>query len=452
MTSGAQHHQVDLITMLTTYEPTADAPWNLPRVVHLHRRAGFAAPWIVLQRDLADGPQLAIERLISPPKDDVTAAFEKMSQVIVEAAVNSGDINRLKAWWIYRLLYSPDVLGERLTLMWHNHFATSHAKVQDVELMHRQNATLRAAARGPFGELLGRMLQDPALLVWLDADANRKEHPNENLAREVMELFTLGVGNYSEQDVKEAARALTGWSVRKQRFHEDARHHDTGQKEILGQRGTWNGQDLVNLLVQHPATSRRIAFRLCEMLLGEGQAGPEPIEQLASGLRERDLDIGWALQTILRSQLFFSTENMGNRVRDPVEFVVGAVRSLELTDPPPSTLLLAETLANLGQDLFVPPNVFGWPGGRSWLTSRTVIARTNFAAALIGGQLSRPVEPVAVERLAELHGFKGEREMTRFYSEVIFGHSHFPGFVQSQRVDPRHRVVAMLASPEAQLA
>src|SRR5207247_582229 len=141
--------------------------------------------------------------------------------------------NRLKAWWFYRMMFGPDPLGEKLTMMWHNHFATGLAKVQDLAAMRRQNDRFRKLAHAKFGELLNAAVREPALLIYLDAPANRKGHPNENLARELMELFTLGVGNYSEADVKEAARALTGWTVNEGQFIEVAERHDSGMKTIL---------------------------------------------------------------------------------------------------------------------------------------------------------------------------------------------------------------------------
>src|SRR5262249_27331398 len=150
------------------------------------------------------------------------------------AAMQQQEIRRLQAWWIYRMIFGPDPLGEQLTLLWHNHFATSQGKVRDVVAMHAQNETLRRHARGPFRELLLAMLHDPALLRWLDAPANGKAKPNENLARELLELFTLGVGNYGETDVKEAARALTGWTVRCGRASEDVAEHDGGEVTVLG--------------------------------------------------------------------------------------------------------------------------------------------------------------------------------------------------------------------------
>lgn len=428
-------------------------------MVHLHRRAGFAANWSEIQRDLADGPDAAIDRLLHPDptrqQGDPTGAssdFEKMSTVICDAAVGSANINRLKAWWLYRMLFTPDTLGERLTLMWHNHFATSNLKVADVGLMRQQNAIFREFARGQFNEMVRRVVTDPALLIWLDADANRKEHPNENLAREIMELFTLGIGNYSEDDIKEAARSLTGWSVSKGTFRNYDKYHDGGEKTVFGQRGNWTGDDLLRILIEHPASSRRLAFRICELFMGEPKDDTNSVDELAAGLRERGLDIGWAIETVLRSREFFANGNIGNRVLGPVEFMIGAARALEMTDPPPSTLLLAEATAGLGQDLFNPPNVFGWPGGRSWLTSRALIGRANWASALVAGNLDTVANPFNAAALAESHGFTKLADVGEFYAQLLLGRPQLPAELEPLAKMPNRLVTALLAKPEGQLA
>src|SRR5262249_24944887 len=183
---------------------------------------------------------------------------------------SAGEPGRLKAWWIYRMLFGPDPLSERLVVLWHNHFATSLEKVRSAVLLRRQNQTFRDLGRAPFGKLLNAAVREPALLVWLDAPSNRKGYPNENLARELMELFSLGVGHYSETDVKEAARALTGWTVAEEQFREDDALHDAGDKTILGHAGMWKGADLIRFMLEHPATARRLAFRVCELLIGHG--------------------------------------------------------------------------------------------------------------------------------------------------------------------------------------
>jgi uncharacterized protein (DUF1800 family) len=363
-----------------------------------------------------------------------------------DAAITANDPERLKAWWIYRMLFGPDPLGERLTLMWHNHFATSNAKVRDLTLMRRQNEVFRLHARGGFGKLLEAAVRDPALLIWLDAPSNRREHPNENLARELMELFTLGIGHFSESDVKQAARALTGWTIKDQSFAVDSDGHDPGEKTIVGQRGTWSGADLVKMLLEHPATSLRLAWRLCDTFLGEETATSDDVASLAAGLREHNLDIAWGVETVLRSEAFFSESNLGRRVLSPVEYVVGTVRSLELDDPPPSTIALADEIALMGQDVFYPPNVGGWPGGRGWLEPRALVRRANFAAAVTLGRMP------GRDQLFDATAFAARHEQPQdhgpaigFVERVLLGAPRASG-KRSRAQTP----AKLLADPEAQ--
>jgi uncharacterized protein (DUF1800 family) len=436
------------------YAPDDRTPWNLQRVVHLHRRAGFAATWQELQRDLKDGPAASVERFLAGQVSSrVPADFGATADLLTASAVAAGEITRLKAAWFYRILFGPDPLGEKLTLLWHDHFATGYAKVQDVALMGRQNATLRAGARARFADLLNAAVREPALLLYLDAQANRKGHANENLGRELMELFTLGVGNYSETDVKEAARALTGWTVREGRFDEVAARHDAGEKTILGRTGKWNGSDLVGILLQHPATSRRIAMKLCRQFFGEGVVGASAIEALAADLREHKNDVGRAIGTVLRSEIFFADTNIGTRVLGPVEFVAGTVRALSLFDPAPSALALADWSARIGQDLFDPPNVGGWTPGRAWVHTRALVARTNYVAGLISGQnvgRPEPYDPVALPRE---HGFgSGPDAVLTFHHRMLFGSEPSAATRQKLRGAGSTKVVtSLLSSPEAQL-
>jgi uncharacterized protein (DUF1800 family) len=406
----------------TRYVPDAKAPWCLRRVVHLHRRAGFAATWDEVQRDLKDGPERAVTRLLTGGSrgEGVPENFAATADTLARAAVASGDLARLKAWWVYRMLFGPDPLGERLALFWHNHFATRAAKAGPA--VRGQNDLFRRLGRGPFGELLNAVARDPALLLYLDAQANRRGNPNENLARELLELFTLGIGHYTEADVKEAARALTGWTVGKGRFRVDDALHDAGEKTILGRKGAWKGDDLLRLLLEHPATADRLAARLCEFFLGEGAVDMAGVRALAAGLRERDLDVGWAVETVLRSRAFFAEANLGTRVLGPAEYVVGAARALELLGPAPSTLVLAEFIANLGQDLFHPPNVGGWPGGRAWLSTRAAVGRCNYAAALLDGDGVGLPEAPDVLALTRRHGRGRDWEdLVSFFAELLLG-------------------------------
>jgi Protein of unknown function (DUF1800) len=407
------------------YTPDARSPWNLRRVVHLHRRAGFGATWGEIQRDLKDGPGPSVDRLLAGKaySDGVPGDFEAIARLLGDSAASSSDASRFKAWWIYRMLFGPDPLTERLVLMWHNHFATSNLKVDNVAAMRSHIDLLRKLARAPFGELLHAIVRDQALLVWLDATANRKGRPNENLARELMELFTMGVGHFTEPDVKEAARALTGWGVSEGgQFQERPLQHDEGEKTILGKTGRWKGDDLVAILLDSPATADRLAFRLTEQFMGEGNADAAALRELAGGLRAHKLDIGWAVETILRSQAFFADKNIAGRIVSPVEYVVGPVRSLELFEPSPSTLVLAEWTSRLGQDLGYPPNVGGWPGGRAWMNARAAIGRTNYASALVAGSGVGRTAPLDAIGLTRRHGISLDHDsLLAFYAKLLLG-------------------------------
>ena len=388
------------------YRPSDETPWDWARAWTLRRRAGFAATWRELERDVADGPEQALDRVLAGTcrTDGVPADFDGTAALLGAGAAGSADARRLRAWWFYRMLATPDPLRERVTLMSHDHFATSQLKVNDVAAMHAQNETFRRLGLGPFGDLLRAMLRDPALLVWLDAPTNRKGHPNENLARELMELFTLGVGHYAEPDVREAARALTGRSVTRGRFQIRPEDHDDGEKTILSRTGRFDGDGLADLLLDRPEVADRLAWRLCATFMGEGVADASALGTLAGHLRADGLHVGRGIATILRSDLFFSARNLHARVADPVGFVVGSARALERFDPPPSTLLLAEWSARLGQDLFHPPSVGGWPGGRAWLSGRSVVARANFAAALAEGRLNTDATPPDLAALFDRDG------------------------------------------------
>jgi uncharacterized protein (DUF1800 family) len=466
------------------YEPSDEMPWNRERVVHLHRRAGFAATWSEIERDLADGPQASIDRVLSrqtqqkPPAEpgaagsagDVTAPgfaggsdrdeFEAMARTIGDAAVASGNPNRLKAWWIYRALFSPDPLGERLTLMWHNHFATSNRKVQNLVLMREQNDLLRALCRAPFGELLQAVVKHPAMLVWLDADANRKGHPNENLARELLELFTLGLGNYTEADVQSAARALTGWAVVGGQFGFREARHDAEEKLFLGRRRALNGDQLLQALLEHEATAGHIAGRICSLFFGEAAIDEHHRQALAAGLRANQLKIDWAVETVLRSQLFFAENNLRSRVAGPVEWCIGTVWALENANPAPSTLLLAEWITRMGQDLFYPPNVGGWKEGRSWIGSHGVLGRANFAAALVDGRIWHPSRRRDLWQLVHRHlNTDNLNEAVAWLAELLWGTAPAAPIAQVVGAVTKEKsehllgdaLALLLARPESQL-
>lgn len=279
-----------------------------------------------------------------------------------------------------------------------------------------------------------------------------------------MELFTLGVGHYTEADVKEAARALTGWKITQGAFRHFAPDHDDGEKTLLGKKGNWDGDDLVRILLEHPATPRRLAWRICEWLMGEKTVESAAVDALAAGLRQHDLNIGWATETVLRSRAFFADANLGNRVLGPVEFIVGAARALECFDPPPSSIILGEWAGCLGQDLFYPPNVGGWPGGRNWLTSQAIIGRANYAAALVAGRLWARPQPLDGIALVKRHIGNADFEgVLTFYAQLLTGAP--PDASWRKRLlnslgaraglepnNVRAAIALILASPEVQMA
>ncbi len=290
------------------------------------------------------------------------------------------------------------------------------------------------------------MLRDPALLIWLDAPDNTRGQPNENLARELMELFTLGIGSYSENDVKQAARVLTGWRLVGNEVRLIPSRHDQGTTTILGRTAAFDTDGLAALLLDHPATSRRLAWRLCHEFLGEGAVDERAVEALAGGLRAHDLDVGWGIATMLRSRLFFDDANLGRRIASPIDYVVGTVRALELFDPAPSTPVLAEWCGGLGQNLFYPPNVGGWPGGRSWITTRAAIGRANFAAAVVDGAhvgLGTSFDPIA---LAARHG---QGRNPSFFAQLLLG-ADGPEVPLDAPGPARQALGRLLSSPEAQ--
>lgn len=453
------------LTHWEPYAPDTASPWDLRRVAHLHRRAGLAPTWHELQRDLKAGPQQSIRRLVEGRVDDPSRErrVQQVAEGLEESSLATKDPLRLQASWFYRLILGQDELGERLTLFWHDQFATSNVKVRNLTLMRRQIATLRKHRRSDYGTLVRTMVRDPALLLWLDASANRREHPNENLARELMELFTTGVGPYTEADVKEAARALTGWTRTERGLKFRTELHDDSPKTVLGRTERFDPDSLAVFLVEHPATSRRLARQLCNWLMGSTEVDDAAVEEIAEGMHQRALDVSWALTTILSSRSFFAADNLRNRVASPVELVSGPVRALECIDPPVSTVALADWSARMGHRLLYPPNVGGWPQETAWLSTRALIAGHNFAAHLLQGTSMGRRAPLDVLQLAERHGAEATDEVLEFFLGLLVAEplsdpwrERLAGVVgSSSRLSAgqaRDVVLNILTSPEARLS
>jgi uncharacterized protein (DUF1800 family) len=406
------------------FEPTPRDPWDAPRVAHLHRRAGFAPSWAVLERDVQEGPDRAILRLLdgeTTTSDGRSAAesdalFDGMAAQLAPSA----SLARLQGIWLYRMIFTAHPLRERMTLFWHNHFATSNTKVNDPGLMQRQNDVLRAHALGRFPALLAAMGRDPAMLVWLDSTANRKAHPNENYARELMELFTLGRDHYSERDVQEAARAFTGWFVQGGRFREIVAQHDAGAKTVLGHTGTFDGDDIPAILLEQPACAEFLCNKLIRAFITETDPIPPGlVGPLAQEFRASGYDIRVPVAMILRSAWFHDRQVRRCRVKSPVEHAVGTIRALEILRPTVQADALAEACTRMGQALYAPPSVAGWDGGAAWANSTTMLNRTNLILALLSDQdagLGRRFDPAA---LARKHGALTPEQAAGFLIDLL---------------------------------
>lgn len=362
------------LQLLAPYEPSQVDPWDIDKAAHLCRRAGFGAPREELREVLELGPERAVERFLkgNPEKDE---EFEKFFQMTLQGMMSFNYGPSLQGWWLFRMQNTPFPLREKMTLFWHGHFATSYHKVEEMRLMHQQNETIRAHAFGDFRDLTVAMSRDPAMLVWLDNETNNREKPNENYARELMELFTLGEGHYTEHDVREATRAFTGWHRRDMEFFFNADAHDDGRKEILGRAGNFDGADVVDILIQQPQAKRHLAKKLLQFFVT-----PNPSEDLitesAAVLRENRLEIRWFLRTLLTSKAFYAPEAYRSKIKSPVEYTIGAVRDLDAVLAGPE---IAEFMAGMGQELFGPPSVKGWDGETDWIASSAWLARGRFA-------------------------------------------------------------------------
>ncbi len=361
------------------WQPDDNQPWSLRWAGHLYRRAGFGGTLAELRQAVKDGPHVAIDRLLAG--DPRAKDYEPLIADTGASIAKGEDESALRGWWLYAMLNSGHPLREKLTLFWHNHFATSIAKVRSTEAMYAQNQTLRRHALGNFRPMLADMSRDPAMLVWLDSNRNVKGQANENYAREVMELFTLGTGHYTETDIREAARAFTGWHADGDKFAFARRFHDDGSKTFLGQTGNWDGTEIQRIILAQPAASRFLVRKLYAYFIAETPAPSDALlEPLAERFRASDYDIADLIGTMLRSRHFFSEYAYRQRVKSPVEYAIGVVRTVR---PAASPRELVAPLEAMGQSLFAPPNVKGWPGGKSWLNSATVLARQNFAQTMV---------------------------------------------------------------------
>lgn len=394
----------------TPFRPADAEGWNLQWAGHLWRRAGFGGTWEQLQQALADGAQRSVDKLLDPGVD--VAGFNR-TQDRWEASTDNAD--NLRAWWLRRMLQTPQPLLEKMTLFWHAFFGISATRAGNPALMCRHVQRLRSHALGKFDALLESLVQDPAFLLGLDAGANRKALPSEHAARVWLECYTVGPGEFKPQDARELSRALTGWFVLRgePRFLE--REFDDGEKQLLGRRGKFTAQQAVRVLLEHPATPRFIVKQLYRWLISETE---EPSAALLAPLAEafaKDYDVAKLVSTILRSNQFFSAAAYRQRIKSPVDLAVGFIRGFAGIV---ETVRLGQDLASLGQNLYHPPTVHGWLGGTAWVNPAMVLGRQNLAAVLLSeaGVYGGKLNPAAV---AEQHGARAPEALAKFVVDLL---------------------------------
>jgi uncharacterized protein (DUF1800 family) len=397
------------------YQPSVGSPWDLKKVGHLYRRAAFGATWSQLEAGLKAGPTKTIDELLKP--DPAQAELDKLTAPLAESISRANNGPQARAWWVHRMLYSPEPLREKLTLFWHNHFATSNAKVNNAGFMLGQYQLMRRHALGNFRALLQEMSQDPAMMVWLDTSLSKKGMPNENYARELMELFSLGIGHYTEKDIREAARAFTGWDIKDKKGVFDAKEHDNGDKAVLGRKGKWAGRDIVNICLDQPSAPLFIVHKLYRFLISETvPATPELLEPLAAQFRKSDYNFGALVETMLRSNLFFSPRVYRTRIKAPVDFVVGTIHALEGRV---GAAALAGAMEDLGQNLFYPPSVKGWDGGPTWLNGQSLLARQNLALAMTSTEDARFGRRADPAQLVHKYGKRSDTDVVDLFLNLF---------------------------------
>ena len=357
---------------MQAYEPSRKDPWNLRKVSHLLRRAGFAASLAQRKALVRRGLDAAMAFVLRADQDPDAAAWH-------DTAVTYQDIDKVRAYRVWLALRGRRPLRDRLSYFWHDHFATSNDKVKSPRQMADQQATFDRLGASTFDELCAAMCRDPALLRWLDNDVNTNKNANENFARELFELFTLGRGHYTEADIREAARCFTGWHVRRGRFQFVGHLHDGDEKTVFAQTGSLDGDDVLRVTLPRRASAEFLADRWLRWFVH-----PEPtageVTALADVYVRNERRVGPTLATLLRSRLFFSDRAWRSKIKSPAEFTIGTVRLLDARAAPTA---LARTMAGLGETWLEPPSVEGWHGERAWLSEASWLLRSNFVADLL---------------------------------------------------------------------
>ncbi|MDR7522621.1 MAG: DUF1800 domain-containing protein [Armatimonadota bacterium] len=434
---------------LARFTPSAHDPWDRAKAAHLLNRAGFGGRPDEVERVVRMGLDASVDDLIHfdrvpenfPPPDfsSLRTLWESVAtlyrnraperqrfeaRVIAQRADNE-KLVELRHWWIARMIQTRRPLQEKMVLFWHGLLVSGRPDARLTENLYAQNELFRRHALGNFKALVLAICKDPAMLEYLDNESNRKGRPNENFARELLELFTMGVGHYTERDVKEAARAFTGWTRRGFEFFFDARQHDDGVKTFLGRTGPWDGGDIVDIIFEQPATARFLPRRLFEAF-AYLRPEEELVEDLARIFRDSHFEVAPVVRAILTSKAFYSPKAMRTQVKSPAQLVIGTARLLDLD--PAQVPLLARAMDRAGQSLFFPPNVGGWPRGESWITTATMLARYNLSGLVLTGgapgiarrPAAPPPLPPAAVRIADGARTAGE-VVDRLADALVFG-------------------------------
>lgn len=391
-----------------TATPTADLtkqPIDDPkrRAAHLLRRAGFGGTLAEIEEFAKLGREEAADRLLNYATVDNAAVDSRLAALGID--LNAPRPAEMMRWWLTRMVYTARPLEERMTYIWHGLLTSQVSKIgpQRAKLMIRQNELYRKMALPKYDDLVKAASRDPAMLIYLDGADSTKGHPNENYARELMELFTMGVGNYTEDDVRESARAFTGWRFTPPKktgdkefdianwnpqFFLAPQQHDTGTKTFLGKTGNFDGDDIVDIIMGTKAAGEFICRRLFTEFANYNPTD-ESVAKLVGVWNNSNHDIKAIVRAILVSDEFYSEASYRAFVRSPVEFMVNAMRGLQL-QPDLRRGIQDKSIQGMDQVLFEPPNVAGWPGGAAWLSSGTFFARTNFLDGLLFGRAKAP--------------------------------------------------------------
>lgn len=417
------------------------------RVAHLLRRFGLGASQAEVDFYGQGGYEAAVDRLLNDE-----AIEEHFALDIADLKNGRNDrvnIGAVVLWWSSRLLMTRHPLREKMTVFWHNHFATSASKVQGPLLMLQQNETLRKNALGSFKTLLLEVSKDPAMILWLDNQQNTKGHANENYAREVMELFTLGIGHYTEKDVQEAARAFTGWSILRVRnddlngagaeFQLRSYAHDGGTKTVLGRTGNLGGEDVLDLLTSNKQCAKFLTHKMWEWFVYE-KPDQHVVDHFADILYQSDYDIKKLLREIMLSREFSSTKSVRKLIKNPVDFVIPPLRQIGVgeaiatatTGPIRRRLAPAaqadQSMKAMGMSLLYPRDVSGWKPGETWISSATMVARMKWAeripVAPLQGKTALEIAdildaPISKDKLKLLAGQKPQ-DLARQTIRLIF--------------------------------